>query len=295
MSEIYDESMSSFKTYAECKKKWEYRYKRGLVPLQNNTETLDIGTLYHAGMAEGYRHGIYNLDNWVENAHNGIDITLRDGYDYHGERRVLNVEKEKVQLVKDMLEFYWENLGQHDVFDEIIAVEESFSLYINGRTITNTFDLLVRQQGRLCIWDHKTVGSVNDTLAFLPLDMQSNMYQVAAWLKFGEPVEFMYNIARRAVPRELTASGRKSTASKDPADYLRRVNSIKSEGELRYVYEELKNQNQEMRQRTWFPREPQKGFMGCNGCAYRDICSAEQTGKRVSKTMLEMSYEIRSV
>ena len=291
---LKEESMSSFKMYLDCKKQWYYRYKRGLVPLRDSQDAkpMNIGTLFHAGCAGGYRSLMSKKMDWLTAAKGEVQAVLNDGYDWHGEKQQVDLEPEDVQLVQDMLAFYWNNKGKHDKFDEILAVEESIPLFIAGKLVYCTFDLVAKVDGHIQVWDHKTVGSVKESKAFLPFDTQANMYAISAWLKYGEPVEFVHNFVRRAVPKELTATGRKSTASKDPEDYLLRTTMLKTTRELEYLLGEYTALGEEMQSRTWFPREPNKSFTGCSSCPYAGVCSNEQTGRISPDGMLQLDYKI---
>jgi hypothetical protein len=290
---LFPESMSGFKTYLDCKKKYEYAYVRGLKPKVSTTKVMDIGTLYHAALAGGYRNlKSKSSQNFYVSALHEIDLTVLNGYDYHGEVRKLAVEKEDVELVQDMLEYYV-NHTYFNTIDKIIGVEVPIVLPIRGkREIRCTLDLISQEGGELVVTDHKSVGSVKESLEFLPLDIQSNFYEVAAWKHFGYPVEFVHAYQARKVPRELTRSGRKSMASQDPNDYIRRVRHKKSVRELQYVYDEICDLADEIEERVWYPREPQKGFMGCSGCAYKSICSAEQTGRTIPPSMIALEYDV---
>ena len=296
---MMDTSMSQIQSYLKCQKAYEYRYVQGLRPRKETTDTMDIGTLFHAGAAAGYQHLGHINHHWFADAQAEVDRVIEEGYDYHGERRELEVSDEDQELVKEMLEYYWENVGKHDKFDEIIAVEEPFNLTIGGFNIRNTFDLVVRENGRVVVFDHKTVGNVKETAEFLPLDFQIGAYMLAASRHFGEPVEFVYNMIRRAVPRELTKSGRKSTSSKDPMDYVRRERLWKNKTELAAWEKALLTVTTEIdwksKYKTFgvpesFNRSPQKGFMGCSGCAYKSICSAELIGQTVDGSMAEWFF-----
>lgn len=297
---IDEESMSSFKLYLDCKKAYYYKYIRGLEPLRDKpSAALGIGTLWHAGLAGGYRWLKRQLDgvgiggDWISAARNAMNDVMSDGYDWHGTKQTIQLEPEDVAVATDMMHYYWHEQGKEDTFYKILAVEEPLPLYLDGRLIHNTIDLLVKTpEGHLQIWDHKSVGSVKDAIKHLPLDTQSNMYSIAAWIKYGEPVEFVHNFQRRAVPKEKTPTGRVSTASKDPADYLARSVAKKSTTELEYLFNEYSQLGKEITARKFWPREPNKSFTGCSGCPYFSVCSNEQTGRKSSDSMLAFEYKI---
>ena len=291
--------MSALSTFLRCQRKYYYQEVKGLIPLSGgSSEAMTMGTIFHEALAS-----IYGAQKTCPDAgfdamfgHQRIDQIVERGYtEHHGERQSFELADDKVQLLHDMLDLYWNELGSKDQFDAIIAVEEPFILEIGGYAIRNTFDLVVREKGQIVVYDHKTVGSIKETLEFLPLDFQIGAYMLAAYKHFGEPVEFVYNMVRRAKPGGKT--GRASTAI---GDYLRRERLWKSESELAEWEKILNNLVVSVEVRGAFgrnaayQRSPQKGYMGgCNSCVYKSVCSAELSGHTMSDDMLSMSYRKR--
>jgi len=290
--------MSALSTFLRCQRKYYYQEVKGLIPLSGGTsEAMTMGTLFHEALADIYTSlKLTTMLAVPEVGHLRIDEIVKRGYtEHHGEQQTFELADDKVQLLHDMLDLYWTELGSKDEFDAILAVEEPFILEIGGYAIRNTFDLVVREKGQVVIYDHKTVGSIKETLEFLPLDFQIGAYMLAAYKHFGEPVEFVYNMVRRAKP-----GGKTGRASTDVADYLRRERLWKSESEL-VEWEKILNSlvtsiavRDALGPDATYQRSPQKGYMGgCNSCSFKSVCSAELSGHVMSDDMLSMSYRTR--
>jgi len=295
--------MSALSTFLRCQRKYYYQEVKGLIPLSGgSSEAMTMGTIFHEALAAIYRDMKQSGSRTGSPCFGSVaieEIVLRGYTEHHGERQTFELADDKVQLLHDMLDLYWNEYGSKDEFDEIIAVEEPFILEIGGYAIRNTFDLVVREKGQIVVYDHKTVGSIKETLEFLPLDFQIGAYMLAAYKHFGEPVEFVYNMVRRAKPGGKT--GRASTAV---GDYLRRERLWKSESELvewenillalTGSLDDTKSLGDVGYLNGWL-RSPQKGYMGgCNSCAYKSVCSAELSGHVMSDDMLSMSYRKRA-
>lgn len=299
--------MSALSTFLRCQRKYYYQEVKGLIPLSGgSSEAMTMGTIFHEALASIYRSQERVSPFLPMYGHDRIDEIVERGYtEHHGEQQTFELADDKVDLLHGMLDLYWTEYGSKDEFDEIIAVEEPFILEIGGYAIRNTFDLVVREKGQIVVYDHKTVGSIKETLEFLPLDFQVGAYMLAAYKHFGEPVEFVYNMVRRAKPGGKT--GRASTAV---GDYLRRERLWKSEDELAEWMDILSELIYTVKEKSVleysegiglpqvvpsrFRRSPQKGYMGgCNSCAYKSVCSAELSGHTMSDDMLSMSYRTR--
>ena len=298
--------MSALGTFLRCQRKYYYQEVKSLIPLSGgSSEAMTMGTIFHEALAAIYismRLGLNGVVFAAQNpGHDAIDAIVARGYtEHHGEKQSFELAPDKVQLLHDMLDLYWTEYGSKDEFDEIIAVEEPFILEIGGYAIRCTFDLVVREKGQVVIYDHKTVGSIKETLEFLPLDFQIGAYMLAGYKHFGQPVEFVYNMVRRAKP-----GGKTGRASTDIGDYLRRERLWKSESELaewqkilsHIVLEVSLLEHEAILAGSGgesYLRSPQKGYMGgCNSCSYKSVCSAELSGHTMSDDMLSMSYRIK--
>lgn len=300
-SQLRETSMSALKTFLRCGRQYYYNYVQGLQP-RTDRESASMGTLFHEALAHAYRN--YSASSFVSKAKERIHEIRENGYfDRHRDRIVKpSFEPENWNLIEDMVQFYWQEHGQHDKFDTIVAVEEAVSYELRGFTIRNTFDLLVRENGRLVVYDHKTVSEVGGAVEFLPLDFQMLMYELSAFKHFGEPIEVVYNMVRRAVPpgfghdSGLTATGKKSTRSKDPMDYVRRERISRSAEELQAFEDELIAVIGSIRHsedtNTWLRSPIKTGGESCKGCSFYGICGAELAGKRIDPNVISLEFEI---
>lgn len=311
-------SMSELATFQRCEKKFYYSEVLGLksrAPVDN----ISFGTLFHQAMQAGYRQ----LKGWplgepldmrsaefLGMAHAAILRILSEGAYYRrGKREPFALTDEKLgPLCHDAVDFYWEHQGKLDVFDEIISVEVPVEFQLGDYTISNTFDLLVRQDGRLKLIDHKTSGAINEAYEFLDRDFQVLCYPLAAWKVYGELVEVVYNLVRRGVPPnfqrpdgtkpyELTKSGAKSKASTDLDDYLKRVSIFKSIGQLEHFEKMLAWQIRGIADCTadayWPVRPIQTGGQACKGCPFVAPCTAEIAGNVLDRGALALTYDFK--
>lgn len=303
---------SELGTLASCPRKFMYRYRDGLAPKSGN-DAMYVGTLFHEAAARGYR-------GWRNKGHNSDWLAdalayLADGVfvDRDGLEIVLSDQDEWLLCISDMLDYYWQHTGQHDRFSEIITVDEEIYFESSGWSIRATMDLVVRNaRGDLVIYDHKTSSDISGDQAHLPLDLQTHVYYLAAWRKWGRPVEFVHNFVRRfdtisdqmsgppsyrrldgTTPYALTKSGRKATRSDDPNDYVRRVHTPLSVSQLEAYERELSARLQTLRFHqladVW-PRHDQKLGFGCGSCAFYSICTTEQDGREVNPALFDLAF-----
>lgn len=306
MGKVIELSQSAVKDLSRCDKKFFYRWMMGLAP-RISGEPADFGTGFHEVMAAGER-ALQKGDNFLEAAHRRLDFIRYNGFeDRHlqGEVRNLALETDAWERLEDVLNFYWQHVGRLDAAnEEIIAVEEPFYFELEGYVFRSTFDAVVQIKGhdRPRIRDHKTVGSVNEALAFLPLDFQMKFYQLAGYKHFGFPIEVEYNMARREVPpgfghrSALTKSGAKSKASTDPKDYARREVLTISEHELKAFEEELRGFLRVIRRNReteyWPRRVIKTGGEACAQCPYYGICTTSLMGGEISESLLKLTYKL---
>lgn len=316
MIDTQQTSTSELITLQDCPKKYDYRYRRGLIP-QDGPQAMNMGTLYHAGAAAGYqamqKMGVATgwPGLWVGAAVNEIrkpNPVDRDGIP-------LALSDESVQVVEDMLFYYEDNARIHDDFDEIIAVEEPCTFELNGYTIRTTMDLLVRKNGRFAVYDHKTSSDITSDQSHLPLDLQLHIYYYSVWKRLGViPDQFVHNFSRRfdfsgatrvgppswqrpgtnVFPYRLTAGGKIASRSDDPNDYVRRVRTPLTLNQLQAFERELLSKLQMltfMELTNNFPRHDKKGAMGCGGCSYYSLCCVEHDGREANPQLLEVLFK----
>jgi len=257
--------MSDLKTAQRCLKKFDFSYVRGWEP-KSQPGTWHEGTWVHEWLRAGYENLAMSLPFF--DASNAPKFPE----DMEDQERFLNAER--------IVHYYWDQVGQHDNFPNILSVEQPVVVPIGVNTISCTFDLVVKQEnGQVVVYDHKTVGDVNQTLEFLPIDIQAMTYLWAANTTYGQDAVFVYNMIRRKVPPPLES---KSKASRDPHDYLRRVSLWKSPEEIKLIQDELWRVIYNL-QKALYTRSPIKnGGEACSFCPYLSVCTAELAGMDVN-------------
>lgn len=300
----------SLDDWTRCHRKWYYKNKLGLLP-KEDPENIIIGNMVHAGLAAGYRR-LYivsgeSIAPWYGD-HN-IHFYFLSGVRFGLDRYMLeNPASQPFRvLAEDMCTYWWYNQGVANVYDEIIAIEETFYLEIGDKYLVPwTADLIARRPtGQLVIVDHKTVGNVRDAVGFLPMDFQMRRYAAGGFQKFVEIPEIDYNMIRRELPpsfrREdgvqpygLTPSGRPSTRSSNPADYLQFHRLLFTPKQITATMAEIEGDIADMEhaeQTKFYARSEIKGgYNGCPGCPYFGPCTREFDGNKLDGITLALQY-----
>jgi CRISPR/Cas system-associated exonuclease Cas4 (RecB family) len=305
---------SDIGAFSSCARKFYYGNELGWKP-KTSSYAMDIGSAFHICAAEGYRQIMHDKKNthWLAAALIASKEPMKDRFT----SRIFEFEDEELECLRDMLEYYWENVGQYDAFDEIVAVEEEWTFDLAGWIVRGTMDLVVRERGEIVIYDHKTSGDIEGDKAHLPLDLQTHLYYLCAYKRLGRPSHFVHNYQRRfdsfsdtrvgpptwergrsgggVYPYRLTKSGKVATRSSDPNDYVRRVRTPLSEKQLHAFELELTNRLRTMsfhQMANIWPRNDQKLGFGCSNCAFYAPCSTEQNGGTIADFYVEQNYEV---
>lgn len=318
MSTLAPTSSSELGALKSCPKAYDYRYNKMLVPFTVNAN-MAIGTLYHQGQAAGYEA----LKSWMRGP-----ITVATECDYvfltaalseiqrpdprDRDGLPLNLDPADVRATCDMTIYNWENVGRFDEIEEILGVEEQIFFECAGRPVRGTIDLRVRVAGQMEIWDHKTTGDISLDQTHLPLDLQTHLYYLGAWKKYGLAYRFIHNFQRRfdfesaqrcgppnwqrpdgTKPYLLTKTGKVATRSDDPNDYVRRVSTPLTESQLLAFERSLEERMHLLRYHelanVW-PRNDSKMGFGCGACPYYAICTNEADGREVNPALFEMLF-----
>lgn len=297
----------SLEEWTRCHRKWYYHNKLGLVPLEE-PENMTIGNLVHAGIAGGYsrlrdEYGP-EIDYGDHHIHFYFLAGMRHGLDQYVEQN--RAAAPFYVLADDMCTYWWYNQGVTNLYTEILGIEETFELEVGQYLIPWTADLIARRpDGALTIVDHKTVGNVRDAVGFLPLDFQMRRYAAGGAQKFGEIPEIDYNMIRRelppnfqrdngAQPYALTPSGRPSTRSSKPEDYLQFHRLLFTPKQIAATMEELEGtlHDIEHAQETGFyaRSEIKGGYSGCTGCPFFGPCTREFDGNKLDGITLSLQF-----
>lgn len=298
--------MSMISEFQRCRRKWYYHHGLGLEP-KDLPDYIGLGSAVHAGIANIYAHY----------AECTADSLLAYGFALRGVALWLNenddakkFNKEQVELVIDMIDYWWWHQGKKMIYKEIVAVEEHIPLKIGKYEIRCTPDLVAkRADGKLVVVDHKTVGTIGDSLAFLPLDFQLKCYALTVWDKYGAVPELDYNMIRRELPPDfirtadgstpyaLTKTGRQSTRSCDPTDYVRLERQVFTPESLMSFAENLEIDILEIEhaiETGRFPRSVSKaGAFGCGGCPYLAQCTRQLDGHALDGITLGLEFNLR--
>lgn len=261
-----------------CKRAYYYEYILGLKPRATRKAMAD-GAIIHEMLKAGYEKWNKNESRelWLDRAETWACANLpEDG-----------------QLLWDVVKYYYEKVVVNEYFDEVLIADEEGWLDFEGHQIRTTIDLLATRGDRLELIDHKTTGeSVKQAMDFLALDFQLLLYSLFVEQEFrGRDIDVFYNVIRRAVPVELTKTGRVSKASKDPSDYLRRTQVTSTPAKRKAFANDLSMILHDMSHRErarrlddedMYYRSPRKGAIGCNTCAYKSICERELSGRAIN-------------
>jgi len=298
--ELQPASQSSLATLRRCARKYLYEYVNGFKP-KTTSEAMWFGTQFHDIAAHGYRawKAAGTKDVWLEAALTYADNLIDQAADQDDFEVIAQLGK-----VKEVVEYFWLQLGSKDDFDEIVSVEEPVAVDFYGYKIRGTLDVVARKGAMLIIPDHKTMESVHVGYEFFPLDFQGWLYRWHIYKTKGASAMFLHNMIRREVPpgfgsRELRikkdGTPAKNNASTDPADYLHREKLWCSGQELRAFESELENTLRilEFRRSTgvWDRSDLKWGAQSCGTCAYRTVCKAELAGHTISDSILTSLYD----
>lgn len=179
---------SMTRAFQTCRMKYDYRYKRGLVPVESEAGVLTFGSAMHGA-----------LEAWLKYGDKKMALLAIQSFDLPHEDAL------KVQAL-------FENYIQHwnrEPF-EVIAVEQEFCVpLVNAKTkrTSRTFNLrgkvdgIVRMKdtGGLFILEHKTCANITDEyLSRVLIDTQIAVYADAISRQFGEPVSgAIYDIIQK--------------------------------------------------------------------------------------------------
>lgn len=182
-NDVLHVSVSQLKTWLRCPRQYEFKYVRGVEP-ERVPLALVFGSAFHAALAVHYGEkqagralpldGLMSMFNtvWEEHRARGVPISAGEN------------DANPVDLCRRMLAAFLEN----DATDEsaIVAVERPVTAVLHDpdtgevleEQLTGIVDLLVRDDGRTVIVEHKTAARRygEDQLRF---DVQPTAYQLA--------------------------------------------------------------------------------------------------------------------
>ena len=168
---------TALKTFRNCRKMYDLRYNRGLVPLEED-ESLALGSAFHGCMERWYKRPAGEpVEQVIKAIHDYIDSIYPDRLTDDRQRKCWH-------LLRSMFTAYVNRYRSEDF--EVVAVEQEFSApIINPETncASRTFimsgkvDTVVLKDGQYFIVEHKTASNIDSGyIERLPMDFQINLY-----------------------------------------------------------------------------------------------------------------------
>jgi hypothetical protein len=300
---LVETSMSTLGKFQRCRRAYMYQEVRGWMP-RTSSPSAQIGTLFHAAMAAGL--GVVReytpLTTLQPTEGLFLGAAILAVYQLERDRNgfPLTLERTDRELVDDMVRYVWANYLEAEVktWDAILAVEEPAYVVARPFIIRNTFDAVIRKQGRREIIDFKTVDDPRDAKEWLALDFQTDSYYLAyATASGGELADlFRHIFVARAVPPGfghnpiLTASGAKRNAKtlesmRDPGRYIQTTETTLTAAELEefrreltaLVYE-IDRLDREGNAYLYTRSTIKAGPFACGACEHYSACKAERRG-----------------
>lgn len=136
-----------------CPQLFSYTYRLKVLD-KSESEPLLRGSLVHAGLAHHYRYvqcrqlGI-DPEEWATPEEAIDDAAVKLG----------PAAQQYVDLSKRIVRDYALHYMREDV--QVEFIEEVFYADIDGKKFTQRLDLVVREQDKVYIWDHKCVGRID--------------------------------------------------------------------------------------------------------------------------------------
>jgi len=169
-------SCSKLQTWLQCRRKYYWKYIRGLEPKRLHTPFL-VGKAVHLGLSLFYEKELtekeifHKVQNHVEDILSSSFITPEDAP---------NIEKQKAIII-GMLKGYFKQYSNENIrpIANELHIEHPITLNV---TFHGIVDLLYKDitDNTLWIMDHKTRSTITkQAVEMVPMDMQTQMYR---WL-----------------------------------------------------------------------------------------------------------------
>ena len=152
--------------FLSCRQKFDYRFNRQIVPVEDNVTALSFGSAVHAALERWFRYGIKDDAILVAESFPGLELE--------------NQLKASV-----LVEKYIEHWGDKEPF-EVVDVEKEFNVPLrnpaNGHksrtwTLCGKADGIVELDGDLYILEHKTTSCLDDAyIQRIGIDRQIAVY-----------------------------------------------------------------------------------------------------------------------
>jgi hypothetical protein len=309
------QSYSKIDTYGKCPALFQYKYIRNL-QLKRKDSNLYRGITAHDILKDWFLYQREHEEPYLEDPEYFI-IEWLEAFFAEAETpefvdALFDWQKEVEQVAAYVLGFL--RLGAFDDW-EVLHVEETFVVEINGEEVTFTPDLVARHpDGGVWIIDHKTSNKHLDRDA-LDIKPQALNYYLAVAQFYPDVTGFIFNYIRKKVPTQprLNKTGKKAVTDLNRIDttyellyefvkknglmddlaHRRRLGELRdkdtfyfqhpmfiTEDMLREAANDLETRLRLMQYSEWnhlYPRQIQP-FDGCKKCEMHAICFTELTG-----------------
>jgi hypothetical protein len=162
---------SERRCFKRCRKRWEYEYLEGLVPIARSPK-LWVGTAVHLGVEAFYSKSNYfdMLQEHFKREKSALDYNKMD----ESQRRELD---EDIELVHGMTDHYVDWANENDKFD-VVETEIYAEIPLSGNEVmTLRADALgVDDKGRHWLIEHKTTTNIDADSVWLEIDDQASSY-----------------------------------------------------------------------------------------------------------------------
>lgn len=305
-------SYSDIITHQRCPKQFEYSVERNLQKKRRDVN-MTKGSYVHELLMAYYQEGTTFQERYEEMAQEVLTVTLDD--------EVIEAD----DLLEEALDLVLRYVEKYNDDWEVLHVEETFEVEIDGTPISFTPDLVIRDGRGVWIVDHKTTSRMPDGNIGVG-DYQAFLYSSAMMEIYPDFRGFIFNRLRKKVPTQprLTKTGKTRVANvgridttyemlrdfiqeeapelMDDETHRRRLAELRDEDRFffrEYVFtpeevaQELLEDTKrvlvdiEHHRRSRFPRIflPYAGAQECTNCEFSELCVAELRGYNVEHVL----------
>lgn len=318
-------SYSEFDRFGRCPMSYKYNYVYRLQPRVRNTD-LHRGVLAHSFLEAGFL-AVQRGDSVFEAMREKYDEFMGPDYTHIMLDDELVEHEDMVDEAMNIIINYFNQDHWRDW--EVLHVEETFYVQVDGEVISFTPDLVIRRpDGTVWVVDHKTTTS--KLTGKMPFgDLQAGIYITGVRAVYPETVGFIWDYIRWKLPSEprLAKTGNKRVAYLNTIDTTYEVlrdfvveEGLVDDADHRARLLQLKELNTffntveyyvtpEFEENFWADLVSQKRLMdmvveqdlyfrifkttamdGCDRCSYNVLCKAELEGG-ATDTLINEFYE----